>query len=223
MFPVGKVPVLQDIFSGLVSLPTQYLMVISTSLEILSSPSPHFFYDIKSSLRKIWWPYQAGNNLHDFILANILKSSDSLEADLFNLSRRVDFPFCWWQYWSTFCISWGGEGAAYAISVDGNLYAGAAYWTSPPPSSLCLQAPSLQPPVSLKDKTSQKRKKKNIQNKNIPKTTKKWEKKLLYHLLVKPPVSVNKFGGGLDEGSKSYFFIVIASSSFSSCMKVVRG
>ena len=110
MFPDGKVPVLQDIFSGLVSLPTQYLMVISTSLEILSSPSPHFFYDIKSSLRKIWWPYQAGNNLHDFILANILKSSDSLEADLFNLSRRVDFPFCWWQYWSTFCISWGGRG-----------------------------------------------------------------------------------------------------------------
>ena len=178
MFPDGKVPVLQDIFSGLVSLPTQYLMVISTSLEILSSPSPHFFYDIKSSLSKICWPYQAGNNLHDFILANILKSSDSLEADLFNLSRRVDFPFCWWQYWSTFCISWGGEGAAYAISVDGNLYAGAAYWTSPPPSSLCLQAPSLQPPVSLKDKTSQKTKeKKTFKIKTFQKPRRTWRKK----------------------------------------------
>ena len=104
----------------------------------------------------------------------------------------------------------GEGGAAYAISVDGNLYAGAAYWTSPPPSSLCLRAPSLQPPVSLKDKTSQKTKEKkqekNIQNKNIPKTTKQHEeKKLLYHLPVQPPVSVKKFGGGLDEGSKSYF------------------
>ena len=178
MFPYGKVPVLQDIFSGLVSLPTQYLMVISTSLEILSSPSPHFFYDIKSSLSKICWPYQAGNNLHDFILANILKSSDSLEADLFNLSRRVDFPFCWCQYWSTFCISWRGEGAAYAISVDGNLYAGAAYWTSPPPSSLCLQAPSLQPPVSLKDKTSQKTKeKKTFKIKTFQKPRRTWRKK----------------------------------------------
>ena len=60
-----------------------------------------------------------------------------------------------------------GEGAAYAISVDGNLYAGAAYWTSPPPSSLCLQAPSLQPPVSLKDKTSQKTKEKKTRKKTF--------------------------------------------------------
>ena len=73
----------------------------------------------------------------------------------------------------------GEGGAAYAISVDGNLYAGAAYWTSPPPSSLCLRAPSLQPPVSLRDKTSQKKfsiktktspsKKKQQNNKQITK------------------------------------------------------
>ena len=106
-----------------------------------------------------------------------------------------------------------GEGAAYAISVDGNLYAGAAYWTSPPPSSLCLQAPSLQPPVSLKDKTSQKTKekktrKKTFKTKTFQKPQQKHEKtkqKRLHHLPVQPPVSVNKFGGGLDEGSKSYF------------------
>ena len=98
-----------------------------------------------------------------------------------------------------------GEGAAYAISVDGNLYAGAAYWTSPPPSSLCLQAPSLQPPVSLKDKTSQKRKKKKHSKQKHSKNHKKnEEKKLRYHLPLQPPVSVNK-GGGLDEGSESYF------------------
>ena len=95
-----------------------------------------------------------------------------------------------------------GEGAAYAISVDGNLYAGAAYWTSPPPSSLCLQAPSLQPPVSLKDKTSQKNerkktRKKTFKTKTFQKPQKKHEEKKqkhkrLYHLPVQPPASVNK-------------------------------
>ena len=176
MFPDGKVPVLQDIFSGLVSLPTQYLMVISTSLEILSSPSPHFFYDIKSSLRKIWWPYQAGNNLHDFILANILKSSDSLEADLFNLSGRVDFPFCWWQYWSTFCISWGGGLRMQFLLMV--IYMQAPHIGQVRHPLLFASGLRHCNHLSLsKTKHPKKPKKKNIQNKNIPKTTKNMKKK----------------------------------------------
>ena len=73
-----------------------------------------------------------------------------------------------------------------------------------------------------KKRKKKKQEKKHSKQKHSKNHKKNEEKKLRYHLPLQPPVSVNK-GGGLDEGSESYLLLIIASSSFLSCMKVVRG